>query len=525
MTQIKIAQITEKINVRSIKPKGVERLKTKIDQVGYLPEKPVVVAPNGDGETYILIDGNHRIAALEELGRDSVEVLIDETLITEALRLRRARLANEVSETVVPTTFVDDAKLVWRLAKEGMTQTEIGGVLAWGRGKVKNYYALKNISSNAWAIIGTTFDELVPIAESNSVPTNGTVVPFTEGLLRQILPLTPDQQLELVSNLANGGIKKNKFNELALAYRARNDMLTYSMQKLGGLPENYTDTAKEDIYSGAYDRDWKIDHRPKLHKLIQSILEEWEQKSGIQLIHGDFYKEVLSIEENSIDLVLTDPPFGISGYGGATTKGPDIATADFDEDGDWDTKTYEQIENDANTWVKEWSRILKPGGNLISFCDKFLISHLYKLCKQYGLKPKNVILWHKYNAPGAALGRGNLKSDVEFMLWAVKPGASYTFNKIDSAVWDRGTLIKAALCGGNERLKDKKKETLHSTQKPLSVLMPLIEVFSNRGDIILDGFTGVGSTGAAAKELKRKFVGIELNEIYFRAMVERLTDD
>lgn len=65
-------------------------------------------------------------------------------------RLRRGRLANEVSETVVPTTFVDDAELVWSLADEGMTQTQIGNVLGWGgRTVVANYARLQEIDNRA----------------------------------------------------------------------------------------------------------------------------------------------------------------------------------------------------------------------------------------------------------------------------------------------------------------------------------------------------------------------------------------
>jgi site-specific DNA-methyltransferase (adenine-specific) len=64
--------------------------------------------------------------------------------------------------------------------------------------------------------------------------------------------------------------------------------------------------------------------------------------------------------------------------------------------------------------------------------------------------------------------------------------------------------------------------TLHPTQKPITVLTPLIEAFSNRGDVVLDGFAGVGSTGAAAQALGRKFIGVEQNEVFFHAMQRRL---
>lgn len=72
-------------------------------------------------------------------------------------------------------------------------------MLKWSREKVKNYASLKQISPDAWSIIGTTFENVVPDTNEGLVPTNGTTVPsFTEGLLRSILDLAPEQQLELV---------------------------------------------------------------------------------------------------------------------------------------------------------------------------------------------------------------------------------------------------------------------------------------------------------------------------------------
>jgi DNA modification methylase len=106
------------------------------------------------------------------------------------------------------------------------------------------------------------------------------------------------------------------------------------------------------------------------------------------------------------------------------------------------------------------------------------------------------------------------------MIWAVKPGEPYTFNQ--SELWNRHNSIETALCAGSERVKDANGTTLHPTQKPLALLKPLIDVFSNRGDVVLDGFAGVGSTGDAAQSLGRKFIGVEQNEAFFQAMQRRL---
>jgi site-specific DNA-methyltransferase (adenine-specific)/modification methylase len=518
--QIRIEQIVKRLNVRSTKPRGVERLKRKISEIGYLPEKPVIVAPNGDGETYVLIDGNHRITALEALGIEIVEALVDNTLVTKALQLRRARLANEVSETVVPTTFVDDAELVWRLSGEGMKQTEIGGILGWGRTVVANYSRLKYISDIAWEIVTANTNDVTLNQKGNVTDMSRVVTLFTENLLRDILPLTPPQQLELVTDLARGDLNKPQFKKRAIAYKTRNEIKKHITDKLSQVPADFIDQRISDIDQGGYDNDWQTEDKPKIVRLIQAILDEWEQKSGTRLIFGDFETEVNEIPDQSIDLIFTDIPYNISSQSKITKVGQTIVNADFDVDDDWDTSEDKHYLKQLKDWVTSWERILKPGGSVISFCDKAISGLLWRLFTQSELKSKNIIVWERTNPHPSGLTRKNLISSVEMMVWAVKPGSPYTFNETDK--WDRKNIIKASFCSGTERIKDEKEKTLHPTQKPLAILLPLIEVFSNRGDLVFDGFMGVGSTGEAAMLRGRKFIGIENNQKFFDAAKERL---
>jgi hypothetical protein len=165
--------------------------------------------------------------------------------------------------------LVTHAEFVWGRSSEGKTQIEIAEMLGWSREKVKNYASLRQIKPLAWEVIGTTFEKVVPMSEDEMVPTSGTTVPvFTERLLRDILSLEMDQQLELAQNLASGSIQKGKFKAQAEAYRARNDMKTYSLARVGELGEPYTSQLIEAVYSGAYDADWKTAEHP--HVAISS---------------------------------------------------------------------------------------------------------------------------------------------------------------------------------------------------------------------------------------------------------------
>jgi DNA modification methylase len=520
---IPIAQITDRVEVRRIKPGGVQRLRAKIEKLGYLPQYPLLVVKARKG--YTLVDGAHRLEALKALGIKSAPVYVDETLAGDAEHLRRARQANEAAESVIPTTFVDDAELVWRETARGRAQDEIAAILGWtgtgARVRVAQYKALQKIASPAWARIVTTFDPVVTPDDDEVVTEDVTTVTlFSERLLRSIVDLSPDQQLTLVADLAEGRIKKAQFKAVAQAYEARNEMKACAQNELAGVDAQFVDKALAEFDRGAYDKDWQTEGHPRLTRLIQTIRDEWEQKVGVQVVLGDFEVRVRDIADGSVDLVLTDPPYNISKQGKLVKTGVEFVPADFDGDQEWDSATQTEFLARLEKWVSEWARVTRPGGAVISFCDKILVSDLWRLYQQAGLVPKNVIVWEKTNISPTGLVRRNLKSSAEFMVWAVKPGADYAFNETEG--WDRGIIMRAPICGGHERVKDEKGNTLHPTQKPEQVMLWLIEVFSNRGDVVLDGFAGVGSTGAAARRVGRKFIGIENNARYLEAMRIRL---
>jgi DNA modification methylase/ParB-like chromosome segregation protein Spo0J len=510
---IKISEITEQIKTRKINERGVKVIKDRIKERGYNHSHPVVVCKNGGG--YCLIDGNHRVAAVKELGHTVISAFVVQ-LETELERFRRAILDNKDTETIIPTTFVDNAELIWKLS-EKYTQLEIGVILGLSRERVRDYKQLRKIDVEVWTIIGASFADIAPTAGKGIAPLFGANAPFNEGLLRNILPLTPPQQLELVSNLADNTINKKQFQKMAHKYHTRNTIKKHVSEKLERCGEEYITKAHAEIDNGNYDTDWETGKK-RLSRMIDKMIEEWEEKEGIILIHGDFETEILDIENGSVDFVLTDPPYNLGNYCGITKKGGELSPSCF---GEWDEELPEQFLENVSFWLSHFYRVLKMGGALVIFCDKILISDIWRMSKEHGFAPKNIIVWKKDNPHPAGLARRNLKSSVEFMLWAVK-GTNYTFNK--SSSWDLSNVIQTTLCGGRERIKDTKGDTLHPTQKPEAVILPLIEVFSNYGDIVLDGFAGTGTTGACCKKLGRKFTGIEQNKLFYDSMVKRVGD-
>ena len=114
--------------------------------------------------------------------------------------------------------------------------------MGWGVDKVHNYKKLNKICGKAWELITTTFDNMVVKEENEMVGDKTTTVVFSERLLREILSLLPDQQIELVQDLIDGRIQKGRFKTLAQAYNARNEMKT----ALTGSPE--TNSIHSDLY-------------------------------------------------------------------------------------------------------------------------------------------------------------------------------------------------------------------------------------------------------------------------------------
>jgi len=512
---IPLDRIISGLSVRRLSPSGIERLKESMRRSGFLDSYPLVVISLGDG-TYRRIDGAHRCEAAKELGISSVPCLI-KTEMPENDLYKLALQCNEAAETVVPSTLVTHVEFI-RARKEKYSLFEVGEMLGWSEAKTKQYSALSAINEKAWEFIVTDFEKCSNPSTDGGVTKEVTGVTFSEFILRDILALVADQQVELVQSLASGEIKKSRFTEIAKAYRARNEMKAYSLARLGELGEPYTTQLIEAVYSGAYDVDWKVAEHPKLHKLLASLRDEWERKNSIHLIYGDFYEEVKKLGDGSIDLILTDPPYNIARENEFELEGRSSISQDF---GEWDKYSNLQFIDLFTTWAREWARLLRDQGSGYVFTSDSYISHLRIALETAGLHVKATLIWHKTN-PGTQVVKTNFKSSIEYLLFFTKGEGGHTFNWLGEN--EMHNFISAPICAGNERVVDAKGNILHPTQKPEQVLRHLAEVSSNRGDTIFDGFMGVGSTGSIAKKLGRKFIGMEQEKIFFDAVVRRLAD-
>ena len=228
------------------------------------------------------------------------------------------------------------------------------------------------------------------------------------------------------------------------------------------------------------------------------------------IILGDCLQELPKIESNSIDLIITDPPYLISRdsnfkqISDSTSKEMSTKYNISIDFGDWD-----KVELDFNYLFKEWFRILKKGGTLIVFYDVWKSNEIKESANIVGFKQPRVCAWTKTNPVPINSKTNYLSNATEYFFTFVK-GGKPTFN----SVYDNG-FYKFPICHGKERLQ-------HPTQKPLSLISQLIEKHSNLGDLVLDNFAGTGTVGEACVKLGRDYILIEKEETYFNMICDRL---
>jgi len=205
------------------------------------------------------------------------------------------------------------------------------------------------------------------------------------------------------------------------------------------------------------------------------------------------------IKKESIDLVLTDPPYNISRKNGFKTLGRN--GIDF---GKWD-KNFNQ-----KKWLIKVSKVVKKNGSLIIFNDWKNLGLMVEILDKEGFVEKDIIRWIKKNPMPRNINRRYV-TDYEFALWAVKKGGKWTFNNTDNGY--KRPEFKTSIF---------KKKRIHPTQKSLDLFKKLIQIHSNVGDLVLDCFMGSGTTGVACIETKRNFIGCEIDKLYFELSQKRL---
>lgn len=229
------------------------------------------------------------------------------------------------------------------------------------------------------------------------------------------------------------------------------------------------------------------------------------------IVNGDCFDVLKTIESKSVDLVLVDPPYGIS------RKSMFTQTNEMTSD-DMAVK-YGKISNDFGDWDKEdinldrlfaeYHRVLRPGGTLVFFFDVWKSSYVKEAAEIAGFKQPRVCQWQKNNPVPINSKRNYLSNAIEFFFTFVK-GKKPTFNsEYDNGVYRHPTITPWESLG-------------HPTQKPVGLIRSIVEKHSSPGDLVLDTFAGSGTTAEACHCTQRRYFVSERSPEYIEMIHKRL---
>jgi len=245
-----------------------------------------------------------------------------------------------------------------------------------------------------------------------------------------------------------------------------------------------------------------------------------------KLHRGDCIKIMDDIPKGSVKLIITDPPYNASN-GGISLPNNTTGGAYHKVNEEWDKfNNYSDYIDFTKNWIKKADETLSEDGSIMVCSSFHNISEIIIVLKELGYKILNIITWKKTN-PMPNITKRTLTHSTEFIVWFAKR-KGWTFNYEDMKKYNDGKQLKDvwefALCQGKERLKGNNGRAAHPTQKPLELFKRLIEMASDKEDLILDPFVGSGTTAIAAKELKRNWIGIENNKEYYNLAKKRIDE-
>jgi modification methylase len=251
----------------------------------------------------------------------------------------------------------------------------------------------------------------------------------------------------------------------------------------------------------------------------------FDSAASSRILVGDCVAEMAKLPAASVDLVFADPPYNLQLQG--DLKRPDDSRVDAVDD-DWDKfSSFAAYDDFTRAWLLAARRLMKPAATLWVIGSYHNIFRVGTILQDLGFWILNDIVWRKSNPMPNFRGR-RFTNAHETLIWAARDAANrnYTFNYEALKAGNDDIQMRSdwlfPLCTGEERLKGGDGKKLHPTQKPEALLARVILAASRPDDLVLDPFSGTGTTGAVAHRLRRRFVGIERAAEYVTAAQRRI---
>lgn len=241
------------------------------------------------------------------------------------------------------------------------------------------------------------------------------------------------------------------------------------------------------------------------------------------IIHGDCRELLRQLPSGCADVVFADPPYNLQLK--EDLYRPNATQVNGVTD-NWDKfSSFEEYDDFTIAWMKECKRVLKPGGAMWVIGSYHNIFRLGHHLQNLGFWLLNDIVWIKSN-PMPNFKGTRFNNAHETLIWAIPSAeARYTFHYHSLKAMNDDLQMRSdwyfPICTGSERIKINGSKA-HSTQKPAELLYRILLATSNAGDLVIDPFSGSGTTAAVAKLLNRNFIAFEQEEKYVAVSRERL---
>lgn len=222
-----------------------------------------------------------------------------------------------------------------------------------------------------------------------------------------------------------------------------------------------------------------------------------------KLINGGCMEYMRTLEDESIDLIVTDPPYPTTSRGHAGNSGG-MLQKEINKKG----KVFEHNNIDCTEYAPEFYRVLKDGSHCYVMTNHINLIKMLNVFTDCGFHFIKSLIWNKGNK---IMGQYYM-SQFEYILFFRK-GYGKKINNCGTA---------DILSVPNKKTKDDNGKNIHDTEKPVELMKILIENSTQKGDIVLDPFVGVGATALACIESEREYIGIELDENYYNIAKERV---
>lgn len=234
------------------------------------------------------------------------------------------------------------------------------------------------------------------------------------------------------------------------------------------------------------------------------------------LINGDCLEALRSIDGDSVDLILTDPPYNLGLFMKERATNLKALRDNYFGAAGWDNLEYDQWNESMDSFFDEAARVMKPGGSMVVFMAVIKVESIIAQAVKHGFYYKTTGTWHKQNPMPRNMNLHFVNS-TESWIYFTYGARVGTFNNEGKVVHD---YFESPVTPKSERRYGK-----HPTQKPIALMDFFVEKLSNPGDLVLDPFMGSGSSGVSAIRNGRRFIGIELEETYYDIATNRIQDE